>query len=244
MSSAARGRARAAWASLGEPEAVLEAEAVAARTFELTDYLVNVLHVLDRTNDAAFSSMLDQVIEARPDRIAAYSYAHLPETFKAQKQIKQVDLCPPEIKLALLGITIEKLSAAGYVYIGMDHFALPGDELAVALGNGTLQRNFQGYSTRAGLDLVGLGMSAIGQVGNLEHKNVSFGKAGRQRWLGRRPHNRGVSMNPVDHPHGGGEGKTSGGRHPVTPWGKPTKGAKTRNNKRTQKFIVKGRKKI
>jgi large subunit ribosomal protein L2 len=85
-------------------------------------------------------------------------------------------------------------------------------------------------------------VATIGQVGNLEHKNVSIGKAGRTRWLGRRPHNRGVSMNPVDHPHGGGEGKTSGGRHPVTPWGKPTKGAKTRNNKRTQGFIVKRRK--
>lgn len=84
--------------------------------------------------------------------------------------------------------------------------------------------------------------ATVGQVGNIDHKNVSLGKAGRQRWLGRRPHNRGVAMNPVDHPHGGGEGKTSGGRHPVTPWGKPTKGAKTRNNKRTQKFIVKRRK--
>jgi len=84
--------------------------------------------------------------------------------------------------------------------------------------------------------------ATIGQVGNLDHKNVSVGKAGRTRWKGRRPHNRGVSMNPVDHPHGGGEGKTSGGRHPVTPWGKPTKGFKTRNNKRTQKFIVKRRK--
>jgi large subunit ribosomal protein L2 len=84
--------------------------------------------------------------------------------------------------------------------------------------------------------------ATIGQVGNLDHKNVSIGKAGRNRWLGRRSHNRGVSMNPVDHPHGGGEGKTSGGRHPVTPWGKPTKGYKTRNNKRTQKFIVKRRK--
>ena len=84
--------------------------------------------------------------------------------------------------------------------------------------------------------------ATIGQVGNLEHKNVSVAKAGRTRWRGRRPHNRGVSMNPVDHPHGGGEGKTSGGRHPVTPWGKPTKGYKTRNNKRTQKFIVKRRK--
>jgi large subunit ribosomal protein L2 len=85
-------------------------------------------------------------------------------------------------------------------------------------------------------------MATVGQVGNLDHKNVSFGKAGRRRWLGRRPHNRGVVMNPIDHPHGGGEGKTAGGRHPVTPWGKPTKGAKTRNNKRTQKFIVKRRK--
>jgi len=84
--------------------------------------------------------------------------------------------------------------------------------------------------------------ATVGQVGNIDHKNVSIGKAGRQRWLGRRPHNRGVSMNPVDHPHGGGEGKTSGGRHPVTPWGKPTKGYKTRNNKRTQPFIVKRRK--
>jgi len=86
------------------------------------------------------------------------------------------------------------------------------------------------------------GRATIGQVGNLDHKNVSIGKAGRSRWKGRRPHNRGVSMNPVDHPHGGGEGKTSGGRHPVTPWGMPTKGYKTRNNKRTQKFIVKRRK--
>ncbi|HMK28486.1 MAG TPA: 50S ribosomal protein L2 [Terriglobales bacterium] len=81
-------------------------------------------------------------------------------------------------------------------------------------------------------------MATIGQVGNLDHENVSIGKAGRKRWLGKRPVNRGVSMNPVDHPHGGGEGKTSGGRHPVTPWGQPTRGYKTRNNKRTDKFIV------
>ncbi|MBV9611095.1 MAG: 50S ribosomal protein L2 [Acidobacteriaceae bacterium] len=81
-------------------------------------------------------------------------------------------------------------------------------------------------------------MATVGQVGNVEHENVSLGKAGRKRWLGRRPHNRGVSMNPVDHPHGGGEGKTSGGRHPVTPWGQPTRGFKTRNNKRTDQWIV------
>jgi large subunit ribosomal protein L2 len=81
-------------------------------------------------------------------------------------------------------------------------------------------------------------MATVGQVGNTDHENVSIGKAGRNRWKGIRPTNRGVSMNPVDHPHGGGEGKTSGGRHPVTPWGQPTRGYKTRNNKRTDSFIV------
>jgi large subunit ribosomal protein L2 len=86
-------------------------------------------------------------------------------------------------------------------------------------------------------------MATVGQVGNLDHENVSIGKAGRKRWMGKRPVNRGVVMNPVDHPHGGGEGKTSGGRHPVTPWGQPTRGYKTRNNKRTDKFIVSRRSK-
>ena len=83
--------------------------------------------------------------------------------------------------------------------------------------------------------------ATIGTVGNAEHENVKSGKAGRSRWLGMRPHNRGVTMNPVDHPHGGGEGRTSGGRHPVTPWGQPTRGFKTRNNKRTDKHIVQRR---
>ena len=84
--------------------------------------------------------------------------------------------------------------------------------------------------------------ATIGQVGNLKHEQINIGKAGKNRLRGRRPKVRGVVMNPVDHPHGGGEGRTSGGRHPVTPWGKPTKGAKTRKNKRTNKFIVKRRK--
>ncbi len=84
-------------------------------------------------------------------------------------------------------------------------------------------------------------MAVVGQIGNVEHNRQSYGKAGRRRWLGRRPHVRGVAMNPVDHPMGGGEGKASGGRHPCTPWGKPTKGAKTRRNKRTGRFIVRRR---
>jgi large subunit ribosomal protein L2 len=84
--------------------------------------------------------------------------------------------------------------------------------------------------------------STVGRVGNEEHGNIKLGKAGRARWLGRRPKVRGVAMNPVDHPHGGGEGRTSGGRHPVSPWGVPTKGKKTRNNQRTDRFIIRRRK--
>ena len=89
--------------------------------------------------------------------------------------------------------------------------------------------------------VAGACMATVGAVSNPDHANVSLGKAGRKRWLGKRPHNRGVTMNPVDHPHGGGEGRTSGGRHPVTPWGKPTKGRKTRSNKATDKFIMRSR---
>jgi large subunit ribosomal protein L2 len=84
-------------------------------------------------------------------------------------------------------------------------------------------------------------LATVGAVSNQDHANTSIGKAGRSRWLGRKPVNRGVTMNPVDHPHGGGEGRTSGGRHPVTPWGKPTKGKRTRNNKATDQFIVRSR---
>ena len=104
--------------------------------------------------------------------------------------------------------------------------AKEGDYVSVKMPSGEIRKiNVECFAT-------------IGQVGNLDHENVSIGKAGRNRWLGRKPHNRGVSMNPVDHPLGGGEGKTSGGRHPVSPWGIPTKGYKTRNNKRTDRFVV------
>lgn len=143
----------------------------AARRQGFRSVAVDLIYGLPRQTEAGFARTLEQVIAARPDRVAAYSYAHLPQSFKAQKRIKAEDLCAPEVKLALLGITIDALTAAGYVYIGMDHFALPNDELAAALADGSLQRNFQGYSTRAGLDLVGLGMSAIGQVGDLYVQN-------------------------------------------------------------------------
>ncbi len=109
--------------------------------------------------------------------------------------------------------------------------AKEGDYASVKMPSGEIRKiSMECYAT-------------IGQVGNIDHENVSIGKAGRTRWKGIRPHVRGVAMNPVDHPLGGGEGKTSGGRHPVTPWGMPTKGYKTRNSKRTDRFIVQRRQK-
>jgi large subunit ribosomal protein L2 len=113
-----------------------------------------------------------------------------------------------------------------------------GAQLMAKEGAYALLRVPSGELRRVGVDCY----ATIGQVGNLEHENISIGKAGRNRWLGWKSHNRGVAMNPVDHPMGGGEGKTSGGRHPTSPWGWKTKGMKTRNNKRTDGFIVRRRK--
>jgi large subunit ribosomal protein L2 len=113
-----------------------------------------------------------------------------------------------------------------------------GAQLMAKEGAYALLRVPSGELRRVGVDCY----ATIGQVGNLEHENISIGKAGRNRWLGWKSHNRGVAMNPVDHPMGGGEGKTSGGRHPTSPWGWKTKGKKTRNNKRTDVMIVKRRK--
>lgn len=107
--------------------------------------------------------------------------------------------------------------------------AKDGDYVLVRLPSGELRKIFH------------LCRATIGQVGNIEHENVVVGKAGKSRWLGKRPHVRGTAMNPIDHPHGGGEGRNKGGRHPVTPWGQPTKGYKTRTNKVSTKFIVKRR---
>lgn len=141
--------------------------------------------------------------------------------------LKQIPLGTVVHNLELkLGKGGQLVRAAG---VGAQLMAKEGAYAQVKLPSGEVRKiNIDCYAT-------------VGQVGNLEHENLSYGKAGRSRWLGRRPHNRGVSMNPVDHPMGGGEGKTSGGRHPCTPWGVPTKGFKTRNNKRTEAMIVRRR---
>jgi oxygen-independent coproporphyrinogen-3 oxidase len=121
---------------------------------------------------AGFAATLDKVIEASPDRIALYSYAHVPHMSKTQKQIEISQLPTPDTKLAILALAIDKLGAAGYVYIGMDHFAKPGDELAVAQRERKLHRNFQGYSTKPDCDLIAFGISAIGKIGPSYAQNV------------------------------------------------------------------------
>jgi oxygen-independent coproporphyrinogen-3 oxidase len=146
-----------------------------------------------------FTRTLENTIELRPDRIAVYNYAHLPERFKPQRRIDTAALPSPEVKLQILQQTIRMLTDAGYVYIGMDHFARPDDELALAQRNGTLHRNFQGYSTRVDCDMIGLGMSAIGRVCDNYSQNVR--DMDRYRELldaGRLPLERGIELEPDD----------------------------------------------
>ncbi|HKR36411.1 MAG TPA: oxygen-independent coproporphyrinogen III oxidase [Steroidobacteraceae bacterium] len=133
---------------------------------------VDLIYGLPKQTIEGFSRTLDTVLASRPDRLAIYSYAHLPDMFKAQRQIDGADLPSSEVKLGLLTLAVEKLSDAGYRYIGMDHFALPADELAQAQEQGTLQRNFMGYTTHADTDLVGFGMSAISHVGDSFSQNA------------------------------------------------------------------------
>jgi oxygen-independent coproporphyrinogen-3 oxidase len=121
---------------------------------------------------ASFERTLDQVILLHPERIALYAYAHLPERFKPQRRIYSVDLPAPASKVAMMQRALERLVGAGYVYIGMDHFALPEDDLAVAKRQGRLHRNFQGYSTQPDSDLIALGVSAIGRVGATYSQNA------------------------------------------------------------------------
>ncbi|MBN9324826.1 MAG: oxygen-independent coproporphyrinogen III oxidase, partial [Delftia acidovorans] len=144
----------------------------AAREAKFKSVSVDLIYGLPLQTVASFDTTLGKIIALRPDRIAAYSYAHLPERVRAQRLIRREDMPPPERKLELLELTIRRLTAAGYVYIGMDHFALPDDELSVARSNGTLQRNFQGYSTHADCDLIALGVSSISKVGDTYGQNV------------------------------------------------------------------------
>ncbi len=139
---------------------------VAARANGFASISVDLIYGLPRQNAFNFAATLEQVITLRPDRVALYSYAHLPQRFSPQRRIHAADLPEPQAKLVLLGLAIRRLAHAGYVYIGMDHFALPDDELTRAQQQGKLQRNFQGYSTQADLDLLAFGVSGISKLGH------------------------------------------------------------------------------
>ena len=132
---------------------------------------VDLIYGLPRQTREGFGKTLDTMIATRPDRLAVYSYAHMPQLFRPQQRINEADLPRAEDKLGLLQLAIEKLSAAGYRYIGMDHFALPGDDLSVAQEKGGLHRNFMGYTTHADCDLVGMGVSAISHIGDTYSQN-------------------------------------------------------------------------
>jgi oxygen-independent coproporphyrinogen-3 oxidase len=143
----------------------------AARTEGFRSISIDLIYGLPFQTAASFLGTLDRVIELTPDRVSVFNYAHLPERFKPQRRIDEADLPAPEVKLDILQSTIARLTEKGYVYIGMDHFARPDDELALAQRAGTLYRNFQGYSTHADCDLIGLGVTSIGKVDNTYGQN-------------------------------------------------------------------------
>lgn len=155
-----------------QPAEQVFALVASARRIGFDSVNVDLIYGLPKQNPQSFARTLEQVCELRPDRIALYAYAHLPERFKPQRRIIMIDLPLPDAKVSMLASALKAFMQAGYVYIGMDHFALPEDALAIAKRQGRLHRNFQGYSTQPDCDLVGLGVSAIGKVGATYSQNV------------------------------------------------------------------------
>ena len=155
-----------------QPEAETRAIIQAARDAGFRSVSIDLIYGLPKQTPATMRATLDKVIAASPDRIAVYHYAHMPHLFKPQRRINEADMPDSDTKLRMLQLCIERLTAAGYVYIGMDHFARPDDDLAVAQMQGRLHRNFQGYSTHADTDLVSCGVSAISAVGATYSQNV------------------------------------------------------------------------
>lgn len=155
--------------SLEETRAVIDA----ARTLQFRSINVDLIYGLPKQTPDSFARTVDEVINLQPDRLSVFNYAHLPERFMPQRRINSQELPTPAQKLDMLQRTIIQLTEAGYRYIGMDHFALPDDELAIAQEESTLQRNFQGYTTHGHCDLIGLGVSAISQIGDLYCQNSS-----------------------------------------------------------------------
>ena len=160
---------------------------------------LDLIYGLPKQTLDSFNRTLDKVIALAPDRIALYSYAHLPRVFKPQRRIAEADLPSAESKLQIMTLAIGRLTREGYLYIGMDHFARPGDELAIAQSQGRLQRNFQGYSTRPESDMLGLGISAIGRVGPCYYQNAKrLDDYYAALDAGRLPVVRGIELTPDD----------------------------------------------
>ena len=155
-----------------QPEAETQAIIDASREAGFRSVSIDLIYGLPKQSVTTMAETLAKVVRANPDRVAIYNYAHLPHLFKAQRRILDADLPSPDARLDMLALCIRSLTEAGYVYIGMDHFARPGDDLAVAQRQGRLHRNFQGYSTHADADLVSCGVSAIGAVGMTYSQNV------------------------------------------------------------------------
>jgi oxygen-independent coproporphyrinogen-3 oxidase len=145
-------------------------ESARAEGFRSTN--IDLIYGLPLQTVATFSKTLDKILAAAPDRFSIFNYAHMPTRFKTQRQINDADMPSAEVKLDILQMVGQKLTAAGYVYIGMDHFAKPDDELAIAQREGKLYRNFQGYSTHSDCDLIGFGITSIGRVGDAYSQNV------------------------------------------------------------------------
>ncbi|MEW5756497.1 MAG: oxygen-independent coproporphyrinogen III oxidase [Pseudomonadota bacterium] len=171
----------------------------AARKEGFKSISVDLIYGLPFQSTSSFRDTLERIIQVNPDRISAFNYAHLPELFKPQRRINEADLPSPGEKLDILQMTIERLTKAGYVYVGMDHFAKPDDELAVAQRDDTLYRNFQGYSTHADCDLIGLGITSIAQVNRCYSQNVkSLDEYYERIDAGRLPVLRGVELDQDD----------------------------------------------
>ncbi len=182
--------------SAEETFAVLDA----ARAEGFHGISIDLIYGLPHQNVDSFLKTLDRVLEARPDRLSMFNYAHLPTRFKPQRRINEADMPAPAEKLAILQASIEHLTAAGYVFIGMDHFALPDDSLAVAQREGSLHRNFQGYTTHAECDMLAFGVSSISQVAGCTSQNVKAMDAYEAAiHAGRLPIERGLCMNEDDH---------------------------------------------
>ncbi len=182
-----------------QPREVTLSALYAARDNKFKSISVDLIYGLPEQTQESFGKTVDEIIEADPDRISVFNYAHLPELFKVQRQIDESRLPSAAEKLDILKMVIEKLTNAGYVYIGMDHFAKPEDELAIAQKEGTLYRNFQGYSTHADCDMVSMGITSIGQVSNSYSQNVkTLEEYDQQIKQGQIPIFRGVELSKDD----------------------------------------------